>query len=740
MRRRQGIRWQLFQLQLVSLVPIGLLAALLLYLHWHAQERERQRAQIESVRLLAVAVDNALDSTVQRLGILAQVWGTGSLNSADVHAQAKRAVAGSTDWAGVVAFHATGRSVFSTRAPYGAPVEGMRLDIWWPVLAERRPVVSDLVAEPSGKDWRVRVGVPVIQGNEVAYVLIADLDLDWYDRLLTEQRQVQGAVAGIFDRSFKFVACNKESVMRRGQDPTLELVRNMRARPEGVARYVNLNGERVITAWTFTGVGWAVGWSVPSAPVDKVFWNYLLVLGLLWATAVGGGMLYAMVKGRTIAATLKLVKEQAEDFAAGRRIGTRPESDVEEINSAIVSFEKARATLNSAMHERDRAMETERKARAAAEEANRAKDEFLAVLGHELRNPLAAISAAASIATIEGRTPSQSKFANEVIDRQSHHLKRLIDDLIDVGRLATGKISLVREPVELADSVRQAIAAQRSAEDLRGRHLEFEAATVYVDADRTRIEQIMSNLLINAARYSPAARPIRVRVAREGDEAVIQVTDQGRGIAADDLPRVFDSFFRVESDIKHSTRGLGIGLTLVRRLAQLHGGEVSAESDGLGKGATFTVRLPAIAVPASIQREPGPRTAARDVTVLVVEDNADARETLRVLLELQGYRVLQAANGAAATEVLRRVRPRVALIDIGLPGMDGYEVARRARAEFGQEIVLIALTGYGTPQDEEKAAQAGFDRHLTKPASADALAQAIESEDARSRHLTAKQA
>jgi CheY-like chemotaxis protein len=220
-------------------------------------------------------------------------------------------------------------------------------------------------------------------------------------------------------------------------------------------------------------------------------------------------------------------------------------------------------------------------------------------------------------------------------------------------------------------------------------------------------------------------------VAREGDEAVLEVSDNGQGIAAENLPRVFELFFQAEATGERSTSGLGIGLTLVQRLARLHGGDVTVESKGRGTGASFTVRLPAIEAPGPLPRDSAPTPSGGAETILVVEDNADARESLCVALELQGHRVLGASDGRAALDMVRRERPRVAVLDIGLPGMDGYELARRVRAEFGGEIILIALTGYGTTGDENRARQAGFVRHMTKPVDVIELMQVLEVELAK---------
>jgi signal transduction histidine kinase len=725
--RRRGIRWHLVQIQLVGIVPIGILTAVLLYLHWQAQEHERQRAQIESVRLLAAAVDNSLDSSVERLSIFARLWSSGSLSEEALHVQAKEALKANADWVRVLAIRADGRAVFRTDAAFGSDVAPvLPVDVWRSVFTTSQPVISDLLRVPGPSGQVVAVGVPVIRDGAVGHVLIAHLNLAWYDRLLNQPGQPSGAVAGLFDGNFRFVARSTEGAARRGTDPSPALVLDMKLRREGLRRYTNLNRTAVYTAWTFSRHDWGVGFATPSAPVDDAFWRYLLLFGFLWAAAVGAGTLYAFSKARPVAASLESLEAQAEHIARGARIASLPDSRVDEVDRALVALEKASELLQATMRERDRSLETEREARAAAEAANQAKDEFLAMLGHELRNPLAAISNAAAIVRADGRSAEHLEFACGVIERQSRHLKHLIDDLLDVGRVMTGKILLERVPVNLGASARHVVEILQTAGRLADRHVEQDIAPVWVQGDETRLEQILTNLLGNAARYTAPGGHIRVRVARQGDDAVVEVSDDGQGIAPDSLPRVFELFFQAGSTTDRSAGGLGIGLTLVDRLVKLHGGVVTAASAGRGQGASFTVRLPGVDAPlAPARRAPAPVRISAAETVLVVEDNADARASLCTALELQGHRVLWAGDGPTALDLMRRERPGIAVLDIGLPGMDGYELARRARAEFGREIALLALTGYGRPGDEERAAQAGFDRHLTKPVDADELARAL---------------
>jgi signal transduction histidine kinase len=357
------------------------------------------------------------------------------------------------------------------------------------------------------------------------------------------------------------------------------------------------------------------------------------------------------------------------------------------------------------------AREAEQRARAEAEAASRAKDEFLAMLGHELRNPVGAIRSAVAILDEIGKHDTTSLRARQVIARQATHLGRLMDDLLDVGRVMAGKILLDREPLDLGE------ATQRAFATLAGRaerhHVALACESVWVDADGARIEQIVTNLIVNALKYTPAGGTVEISVRPEADTAVLTVRDTGVGIAPGLLPSVFDLFVQGERPLDRAEGGLGIGLTLVRQLVQLHGGTVAAESAGRGQGSTFTVRLPRIAaLPVA-----APRPAAdekRRRRVLLVEDNDDSREMLRVGLELAGHEVHEACDGPGGIEAARALRPDVAIVDVGLPGANGYEVARQVRTTV-PGMKLIALTGYGQPEDRRRAMTAGFDTHLVKP-------------------------
>jgi signal transduction histidine kinase len=394
---------------------------------------------------------------------------------------------------------------------------------------------------------------------------------------------------------------------------------------------------------------------------------------------------------------------------------------------------RATARLREAMRREQRArVEAEDRRveseglREHAESANRAKDEFLAMLGHELRNPLEAIAAATGVLKRDERTAEQSVRAQEVITRQVAHLRTLTSELLDVARLTTGKVVLSTQPVDLADVARDWWNVLESTGALRHHRARIEAAAAWVEGDRTRLEQVVENLVGNAIKYTPTGGEIILTTAVDGDEAVLHVSDTGIGIASDLLPRVFDLFVQGQQTSHRPTGGLGVGLTLVKRLVEMHGGRIAATSPGAGRGSTFEVRLPRLKGTMRATPAAPPPVRAGAGSILIVEDDADSREMLRVVLELDGYVVHEAAEGVAGLAMALALQPGVVIIDIGLPGMDGHEVARRIRAsEAGQTMRLIALSGYGQPEDRRRSQAAGFDLHLVKPVDEAVLAESL---------------
>ncbi len=365
----------------------------------------------------------------------------------------------------------------------------------------------------------------------------------------------------------------------------------------------------------------------------------------------------------------------------------------------------------------------------ALRSADRRKDEFLATLGHELRNPLAPISNSLEIMKLSGAFDSPAtRRAGEVMERQIHHLNRLVDDLLEVSRITRGVIEVRKEPLDLSRIVTAAIETSRPVLDNLRHELtvSFDADPLCVGGDPVRLTQVFANLLNNAAKYTNHGGRIAITTRRAGNQAVISVKDNGIGIAPNALAQVFDMFMQVDRSTRRSQGGLGIGLTLVRSLVAMHGGSVEAKSEGPGLGSEFIVRLPLLpdrAASADQPRMAKPLPARR---ILIVDDSRDGGESLATLLRGLGAVVSLAHSGRTALTAVETFRPDVVLLDIGMPGMDGYEVARRIRANpANRHISLIALTGWGQDEDRKRSVAAGFDHHLVKPADIEELRQLL---------------
>jgi len=396
-------------------------------------------------------------------------------------------------------------------------------------------------------------------------------------------------------------------------------------------------------------------------------------------------------------------------------------SDDDEAISIRLAEQAAIAIQNARLFAREGA------ARAEAEAANRSKDAFLAMLSHELRNPLGAISS--SIQVLDRvDDASLAARARGVIARQTQHLSRLVEDLLDVSRAVTGKIAVRREVVDLGAVAERVVSGLTARHAARAGDITVTARAVRVLGDAVRLEQVAHNLVENALKYTPSGGRVTVRVHEEDARAVLTVEDDGIGIAAELLPHVFDLFVQADGSLERTAGGLGIGLTLVRQIVELHGGTVAASSAGVGRGSCFVVCLPAtdVAPPAAASR---PAHEDRRQRVLIVEDNDDAREMLRELVRVLGHEVHEAVDGATGIETALRLLPDLALIDIGLPGVDGYEVARQIRKdERGRTLRLVALTGYGRREDRDRALAGGYDEHLVKPVEPARLAALLREE------------
>jgi signal transduction histidine kinase len=407
------------------------------------------------------------------------------------------------------------------------------------------------------------------------------------------------------------------------------------------------------------------------------------------------------------------------------------------------ALERLNNDLEQRVAERTSALET---TTAALQDADRRKDEFLAMLAHELRNPLAPIRTAVQLLRLKELGPPQRARAREVIERQVEHLVTLIDDLLDVSRITRGMITLEREPVLIGAIVAGAVETARPAIDAHRHDLTVELPDelITVDGDKTRLIQVLANILHNAAKFTDPGGRIHLKVTHEGAHVAIAVSDTGIGISPELLPRVFELFTQVHSKSERGQGGLGIGLALVRRLVEIHGGTVTARSDGLGSGTEFSVRIPTLGAE-KVVRTHASESAAIAVTaprrILVADDNHDAAESVTLRLQLAGHQVRAVHDGVEALEVGKVFKPDIVLLDLGMPKMDGCEAARRIRlSSWGKSVTLIALTGWGQQQDRERTSDAGFDLHLVKPVSESQLFDALASAGTRKQSTDAAEA
>jgi PAS domain S-box-containing protein len=398
-------------------------------------------------------------------------------------------------------------------------------------------------------------------------------------------------------------------------------------------------------------------------------------------------------------------------------------SAVRNDSGRLVGFSKVTRDLTER-----RRVEQERAARLAAEQANCAKDDFIAMLGHELRNPLAPIVTALQLMKLrnDGRLSREA----QVIDRQVQHMQQLVDDLLDIARITRGKLELKRRAVDVRSVIASAIEIASPLIEQRQHRVDVDVPSraLVVNGDAARLTQVFANLLTNAAKYTDIGGQIWVEARRRGDEIVVSVRDDGNGIDGDFAPRVFDLFAQAYQGTDRSPGGLGIGLALVRQLTEMHGGSVAAYSAGLGYGSTFTVRLPAAQGDVEDRaRGVAPLEAHARRRVLVVDDNDDARMLLAEALAGLGHDVQSAADGPSALELVKQFTPDIAILDIGLPGIDGYQLATELRDKLGTSPRFFALSGYGQPHDKERSAAAGFSKHFVKPVSLEELTSAFTS-------------
>jgi signal transduction histidine kinase/ActR/RegA family two-component response regulator len=708
-----SLRSHLLLLTLVVLLPLAIFGAGATL--WVA-DRERvafEEGARQRTLALLTAVDAELNGHVETLRALASSYSLQTSNLPAFYRQAMLLLATQKDWRSIVLALPSGQRVLDTSLPFGSSLSVVDRTGFDETFSRNEPTIGNL--SPQESEYRFSVLMPV-QSSDVTYLLMVMVDPEALFGLLAAQRLPRAWVGTVLDANSRIVARTFDPAATLGKPAAQSLQDALATAAEGWFHGTTIEGADVYASFHQSPAsGWTVALGIPAAVVEAITSNIVGLLAVGLAFATGLALLLAAVYSRRISAPIMALASSAKAIGWGARVSPPIDAPVREVRDV------SRALLASAHGFNER----EEKLRAA----DQAKDEFLAMLGHELRNPLGALSAATQVLNVSGPGDKAAKDATAILSRQVERMRRLVDDLLDVGGVISGKVRLQLAPLDLRQVVTQVTQNLRRASVLKGREVTLQAEPVWIDGDETRIEQIVSNILENAGRYTPRDGKISVSLHRKGEKAVLEVTDTGIGMSPELLLRVFDLFAQGQRSIDRSASGLGIGLTLVKRLTELHGGTVTAVSEGTDRGSRFTLTLPAIDPPDAALRQLRTPLQVRELRkVLLVEDNEDARRSMLTVLRHYGYRAFEAADGFEGIATADELQPDAAIIDIGLPHYDGYEVAKRLRSGPGRmsEMLLIALTGYGGQEARQKAKDAGFDEYLVKPVSPRDLAELIE--------------
>jgi signal transduction histidine kinase/CheY-like chemotaxis protein len=687
----------LLPMLLFALIAVGLLA-----------ERERtiqQRSGKEFTHALITAVDAELDRSIATLQALAASPYLDNDALRAFHADAVRVLPTQRGWSTVTLATPKGDPLLDAKLEYGAALPAAEPDGSEAVARTGKPAVLPLMRDSASGVYRYKAAVPVVRNGRLKYLLSAAVDPQTIRALLDAQRLPSDWVGEVLDSARRLVARTSRSNERWvGEPPAESLVAALNQSPEGWFHGKTSEGTGVYTSYHRSGSsGWSVAISIPEATVRAGLGRAGVTMTMGVIVALIAALLLAAALGHRIAAPIGALAATARALASGQHAEPPPPGSVRELRDVSNALTEAA----SAVRTREGALRS----------ADRTKDEFLAMLSHELRTPLGALAAAAHVLRVSGAKEDVRLNATGVVERQVRHMSRLVEDLLDVSRVTRGKISLARQPLDLAQAARNAVRDLRDSGRLEKHQVALALEPAWVHADSARIEQIITNLVGNAVKYTDPGGKIVVMVRRDRGTAILQVRDNGIGMSTELASRAFDLFVQGERPLDRGAGGLGIGLTMVRRLAELHGGTAHAASAGPGQGSLFTVALPAIEAQSLPPPSPvAPTGERRRHKILVIEDSDDARRTLSMALRLDGHEVYEAADGKAGLAAAESVGPEVALIDIGLPGLNGYQVAEHLREMPAHgSMVLIALTGYGQPEAFRRARDAGFDDHIVKP-------------------------
>jgi signal transduction histidine kinase len=656
----------------------------------------------DTARALALALDREIASWIGALNALAT---SGALDAGDLQQFSRQAMEVAALYDGWITMtEPNGQQVVNTRTAPGEPLPRSRGHYFERVFATGQPVVSDLFVSALTGEPLIAVYVPVRRDGAVRYSLNLGLTPERLSELLARQALAPGWLGMVTDGDAQIIARAQGHRRYVGRMAPEWYARGVRNSPSGLLAGPSYEGPAINLAYQrVPGSGWSVAVAVPQATLAAAWRQPLIVMAgagvLLVALAIAMSLFYA-----------QRIRTSVTGLLSGDRNDPHPISEIEEV----------RLLLREQADEQARRREAEAAA-ATAEAANRSKDRFLTTLSHELRTPLSAIIGWIAVIRARGHEPGKMQQALDIIERNAAQQAKLIDDLLDVSRIISGKLQVRREPADLSAAVNEALDAARPAAQEKGLVLQATVQPgIRVDGDYLRLIQITNNLVSNALKFTPKKGRVDVILERHNGSAELTVRDTGRGIDPELHPLLFERFAQADAQRGYQP-GLGLGLAIVRHLVGLHGGEVSAQSDGPGRGATFKMRLPTLSAQAPLLRKvPQRAPAATDLSgirVLVVDDHEDSRQWIATLLAAQGATTAQAGYAGEALAVQQEFRAGVIVSDIAMPGGDGYELIRGLRArEPSRRTAAIALTALAGGEDRERALREGFDAVIAKGA------------------------
>jgi signal transduction histidine kinase/CheY-like chemotaxis protein len=716
------LRSHYFILAVSIVLPVAVFCGIALTMLQDAQHHSAIKRIEESASLTAQVIDADIYRAQSVLRVLANSHALATGDMAAFYEEARSASAGPGGW--IILYDVNGQQLINTRRPFG-DVLPVRPDpeLVTSMLASGQGQVSNMRWGSALKNHFVMAETPIAAADGKRYVIGQAFSPAYFAHSFAGRAIPPTWRVAILDRSGTIIARSDRAgdfVGKRVRPQTQAVINASRT---GVMKHQSGDDTEVYDAYTRSRLSdWSIIIGAPVSEINAAVWRSVSLIATGLVISLLAALTLAVIAGRHLLRFAARASEAAAALGRGDKVVATPGSGINELEGLHEAMREASARLQgeiasraAAENERNTLLVLEQKARARAEEQNAAKDEFLAMLGHELRNPLSAVASAVAVLD-RSPDPATAGRARDVLRRQTDQLRKMVDDLLEVNRALMGKLTLETVPLDLAAIVRTCIDTLQAGGRTAGFEVQVDAVPSVVNADPARIQQVIDNILDNAVKYSPQGGLLQVSLRHVGDEVELRVSDAGQGISAQLLPTVFDIFVQGSQPLQRASGGLGIGLSLVRRLVEMHGGVVRIDSAGAGQGATVTIRLPRLPETAlAVSAAPAP-AAERRRRVMLVEDNDDAREMLSMLLELHACDVVAAASGLDGLKLAKDAQLEVAFIDIGLPGMDGYAVARALKGDpRTAHIELIALTGYGSERDRTLASEAGFKHHFTKP-------------------------